>query len=64
MYFHKYNSFGYILEKRLSISHAVFKKGISRISYKQKINRGRTQDLFLNISPVELINSGRPINLY
>ena len=38
MFFHKYNSFGYIVEKRLSIAASVtiFNKKIIVIPFKQK----------------------------
>jgi len=59
MFFHKYNSFGYILEKRLSIvaNYVIFKKRIIVMPFKQKIKRLEIQDMFLNISPVGWINS-------
>lgn len=65
MFFHKYNSFGYILEKRLSIvaNYVIFKKRIIVMPFKQKINRLEKLDMLLNISPVGLINSGRSVFL-
>ncbi len=65
MFFHKYNSFGYILEKRLSIvaNYVIFKKRIIVMPFKQKIKRLEIQDMFLNISSVGLFNS-RQIRFY